>query len=361
MGGDMSALSLKRVPSSVFAFLTVFALGGPAAVAQTLQGDYDKAIEQGYTPYDAERRARASETERNTPYEQQIGAGQRSTADPRAAYEKRPPLPAGNNPLLGKWRVLPAERSGLANLDSLLGLAPLMDALNCPTQTYDFRETVSADAAGNAVDQVGYRRGDANNRVAVLGTRGPRLMVFEFVGPDRIRSTFNSQCVYARVGPANATAALSGASPGAQAKAPVRAAGGGIANSGVNFGASIETVRQSLSGRAVSLLPARHMGDRYRLVALGDFSDLDPRIKQMTYEFDAPEGPGAKLTGVVVTYARDGSAQSAVYSERAATLSKKYPLAPQSATKMEASVANTVVSVIDDLTFSQVYEIYRTR
>jgi hypothetical protein len=143
---------------------------------------------------------------------------------------------------------------------------------------------------------------------------------------------------------------------------PLRAAAPparGIANSGVNFGASIATVRQSLAGRTLELLPARHNGNWYRLVAGGNFSDIDPRLVRLTYEFDATEGPAAKLIGVVLTYARDNAAESTVYSERASTLAKQYPLAPLSQTKMEATVAGTVVSVIDDATFGQVYELYR--
>ena len=141
--------------------------------------------------------------------------------------------------------------------------------------------------------------------------------------------------------------------------APGSALAQGIANSGVNFGASIATVRQSLAGRTVEILPARHNGDWYRLVVGGNSSDLDPRLVRLTYEFDAPESPAAKLIGVVLTYPRDGAAQSAVYSERVSTLSKLYPLAPQSPTKMEANVSGTVVSVIDDAVWVQVYEIYR--
>jgi hypothetical protein len=139
------------------------------------------------------------------------------------------------------------------------------------------------------------------------------------------------------------------------------AAGGGIAKSGVNFGASIATVRQSLAGRPVEILPATDdLGWHHLVACCEEFSDIDPRLLRLTYLFDAPEGPAAKLIGVVLTYARDSAAQSAVYSERASTLSKRYPLAPKSPTKLAAKVSGTVVSLLDDAKFGFVYESYRT-
>ncbi len=136
---------------------------------------------------------------------------------------------------------------------------------------------------------------------------------------------------------------------------------GGIANSGVNFGASIETVRQSLAGRPVEVLPALHHGNWYRLVANGRFLEIDPRVIRLSYEFDAPEGPSATLIGIILTYARDNSSQSLVYSERVSALSKRYPLALQSPGQMEASVAGMVICLIDDSNWSQVHEVYRKR
>jgi hypothetical protein len=116
-----------------------------------------------------------------------------------------------------------------------------------------------------------------------------------------------------------------------------------------------------LAARRVSYLPGRHNGNLYRFVAMGDVSDIDQRIQRVTDEFDAPEGPTAKLMGVVIRYARDGAAQSAVYGERVATMSKHYPLASQSPTRMQANVTDMTVSVIDDATFISVHEVYRKR
>ncbi|HTD91585.1 MAG TPA: hypothetical protein VK663_13035, partial [Burkholderiales bacterium] len=184
------------------------------------------------------------------------------------------------------------------------------------------------------------------------------LMEFDFEGPNRIRSTVSYDCMFTRVGPATAVAARAGA-PASSARA---AAGGGIANLGVNFGAAIDAVRQSLAARRVSVLPARHNGNHYRLVADGDFADIDRRIQRVGYEFDAPEGPAAKLTGVVITYARDnGGAQSVVFGERAATMSKQYPLAPQSPTHWQANMQGTMISLIDDANANAVHEVYRVR
>jgi tetratricopeptide (TPR) repeat protein len=173
---------------------------------------------------------------------------------------------------------------------------------------------------------------------------------------------------FARKGCELKSPACERAAPAARTPAPAPAPAGmqsatdsgGIANSGVNFGASIATVRQSLAGRRIEILPATDNLGWHRLVACCDeFSDIDPRLVRLTYEFDAPEGPAAKLIGVVLAYRRDSSTQSAVYSERVSTLSKRYPLAPQTPTKLEANVSGTVVSLIDDAKFGLVYESYR--
>lgn len=356
----MNALSRKVVANFAFAFLTLLAVCGSAAFAQTRQGDYDQARREGASPDVANRRALDNEAERARWSEQQHAAQQRKFAEARASYEKQPPLPASRNPLLGKWQLQRAI-SGPPNSIAALGAA--LAAQTCADKFMDFRETVRADASGNTLDQVSYRGG--GNRVAVLGTRGEPLMVFDFVDPNRIRYVFNVECIFTRVGPANGVAARAGepatsanAAPAASARA---AAGGGIANLGVNFGVSIDAVRQNLAARRVSILPARHNGNHYRLVADGEFSDIDPRIKRIGYEFDAPEGPAAKLSGVVITYTRDGGTQSVVYSERATAMSRQYPLAQQSPTQMQASVTGTTVSLIDDANASAVYEVYRVR
>jgi hypothetical protein len=288
-------------------------------------------------------------------------AARREVAEARRMWEKQPPLAPNRNPLLGKWVL---QRSNSPTQNTLLGVIAQAGALSCGILfgegVIEYRETVLADGAGNALDQVQYR--GANNRVAVLGTRGVQLAVFDFEGPNRIKPA-GFDCTLVRAGPP-AMASLRDASPqaGAPAAAPRPAVGGGIAGLGVKFGFTLEAVRQNLAARRVSLMPARHNGDNYSLVAGGDFTDIDQRIKRVAYQFDAPESPAAKLVGVVIMYARDnGGAQSAVFSERAATMSKQYPLAPQSPTKLEASVPGAIVSLIDDPTFSQVYEIYRVR
>ncbi len=190
-------------------------------------------------------------------------------------------------------------------------------------------------------------------------------MEFDFEGRNRIRSTVSYDCLFTRVGPATAVAARAGApaasanaAPDASARAVV---GGGIANLGVDLGASLDAVRQYLAARRVPTLPARHNGNLYRLVTDGEFPGIDPRIKRVGYEFDAPEGPAAKLSGVVITYTRDGGTQSVLYSERATAMSMHYPLAQQSPTQMQAAVPGVMVSLIDDANASAVYEVYRVR
>lgn len=395
----MNARSRGVVPNLVIAFFTMLAPYGPAALAQSPAEQQRMEYERQQREYwRAQEAKRMEEHRRQQQYQEEqrrqreqheaekkryLGApsggsytppspsgddsaeARRAVAEARATWEKQPPLPASLNPLLGKWQL---QRASGAAQNSLLGMLANPGAITCPVLfgegVLDFRETVLADAAGNAMDQVRYRGG--GNRVAVLGTRGVQLMVFDFEGPSRIKSAFYD-CVLLRMGPATTVAARAGA-PAAAAAANAAsatsaraAAGGGIANLGVNFGASIDAVRQSLAARQVSLLPARHNGNHYRLVADGEFSDIGGRIKRVAYEFDAPEGPAAKLSGVVITYTRDGGAQSVVYSERATAMSKQYPLTQQSPTQLQAAVPGAMVSLIDDANASAVYEVYRVR
>lgn len=355
----MNALSRKLILKGVFAFLTLLVLCSPAAHAQTRQGDYDQARREGYSHSDANRRAIDKEAERDRWSAEQSAAEERQLAKARAAWEKQPPLAASRNPLLGKWQL---QRATGGPPNSIFALGTALDTLTtCGDNFIEFRETVRVDASGKTLDQASYR--GSGTRVAVLGTRIEPLMVFDFVDPNRIR--YRSICVYTRVGPATSVVTRAGA-PATSANAapdasPRAAAGGGIANLGVSFGAAIDAVRQSLAARQVSLLPARHNGNHYRLVADGEFSDIDRRIKRVAYEFDAPEGPAAKLSGVVITYARDGSAQSVVYSERVTAMSKRYPLEQQSPTQMQAAVPGAMVSLVDDVNASAVYEVYRAR
>lgn len=190
-----------RRPQLVFACLTVLVVSGSAAFAQTRQGDYDNFRRQGYSPDEANRRALDKEAERDSWSAEQRAASQRKFVEARASYEKQPPLPASRNPLLGKWQLQRAI-SGPPNSIAALGAA--LAALACMDNFMDFRETVLADSAGNTLDQVSYRGG--GDRVAVLGTRGERLMVFDFVDPNRIRYVFNVECIYTRVGPATTVA-----------------------------------------------------------------------------------------------------------------------------------------------------------
>jgi hypothetical protein len=363
-GGSMSARSQGVVPKLAFAFIFAFqvalVLPGATAFAQTRQGDYDSYRQQGYSHSDANRRALEKEAERDRWHAEQTVEEKRRVAKARATWEKQPPLAASRNPLLGKWQL---QRASGGSPNSIFALGTALDTLTtCGDNVIEFRETVRADASGRTLDQVSYRGG--GNQVAVLGARVEPLMVFEFVDPNRIR--YRLICNYARVGPANTVAARAG-TPAASADvvapdAPARVpAGGGIANLGVNFGDSLDVVRQNLAARRVSQVPGRHNGDHYRLVAMGEFPGIDRRVNRIAYEFDAPESPAARLIGVVISYARDGAAQSAVYSERVATMSKHYPLAPQSPTQMQANVAGMTVSLIDDNRFSSVHEIYRKR
>lgn len=280
------------------------------------------------------------------------------------ALLKAPPLAAERNVLLGTWRLDGGARQSdgsdigflkefLANPFQLLCTVSFGSGISFTPTTYSISGLPKA--LGGAV---AYRSGGTQAIAAIVIDRQVQSMLFEIAGPNRIVSAVGS-CPLVRVGARRVEAV--GNAAAASSGAPRRAAGGGIANSGVSFGASIETVNQSLAGKPVSILSGTYDGGLYRLVADGDFPDIDSRVIRMGYEFDAPEGPGARVTGVMVVYRRDRSAKSAVYAERVSALSQKYPLAPQSPTKMEGSVPGLVVSVIDDAIFEYVYEFYRAR
>ncbi len=120
----------------------------------------------------------------------------------RAAWEKRPPLPADRNPLLGRW-TRPATNA--KSSDPFAGLQALMKGGLCEALfgggIFEFRpdKLVGMDARTPAqeLDKVEYR-GDAKH-VVVLPKTTVKLMEFDFEGPNRIRWA-SQNCVLVRAG-----------------------------------------------------------------------------------------------------------------------------------------------------------------
>ncbi len=121
----------------------------------------------------------------------------------RQSWQKRPPLPAERNPLLGKWTRPASARTNssdpFAQLGAMLqgGLCELMFGGG---GVFEFRSDrlVGSDARTREqeLDRVEYR-GDAK-RVVVIPQTTFKLIVFDFEGPNRINWA-GQDCVLVRV------------------------------------------------------------------------------------------------------------------------------------------------------------------
>lgn len=153
-----------------------------------------------------------------------------------AELQKRPPLAAAKNRLLGVWQVPRRAASPTIAGDPLStmmlgmisgGLCSIM--FNGDRIEFTPERWISTDSAGrDDLGPVSYRA--VNGGVAVLPAQGVQIMMFEVLGPDRIRLVEGSDnCILDRVGPAQSAIAPGpsrAATPGAQASnpAPARAA-----------------------------------------------------------------------------------------------------------------------------------------
>lgn len=183
------------------------------------------------------------------------GAGQ-SVGDKasaaRATWEKRPPLPADRNPLLGKWTRPASARSNSS--DPFAGLAALAKGGLCEALfgggTFEFRadKLVGMDerTKEQELDKVEYR-GDAKH-VVVLPKTTFKIIEFDFDGPNRISWT-GQNCVLVRVGnsPPSASAAAGTVAASAMPAAANSYAkpGGGV----LSLSVGAPSAKSSLSGR----------------------------------------------------------------------------------------------------------------
>ena len=120
-----------------------------------------------------------------------------------AELRKRPPLPAAQNRLLGRWR---APRSPAASdpFAALLagGAAVSLCSLMFAEGEVEFGPTrwATTDAAGR--DDLGpasYRAASAN-AVAVLPDQGVQMMVFDILDANRVQLSGDASCILSRVG-----------------------------------------------------------------------------------------------------------------------------------------------------------------
>jgi hypothetical protein len=178
----------------------------------------------------------------------------------RRNWQKKPPLPADRNPLLGKW-TRPASTRGDPNdpFAQLKALAKdgMCEVLFGSGGVFEFRpdRLVGMDARTpeEELDRVEYR-GDAKH-VAVLPKTTLKLIEFDFDGPNRIHWT-GQNCVLVRVG-ATPTDAAAAAPPKVANAAPAAAAASRPSSGGtllLSVGATSPT--DKVAGRKLWVLKA---------------------------------------------------------------------------------------------------------
>ena len=211
-------------------------------------------------------------------------------------------------------------------------------------------------------------RGNAQS-VAVLPKEFLRLLVFEFVAPDRVRESMASatsgdvaKCEFVRVGavasgttaaPTGRSAASSSVPSGAAAAPPAQVASAAPTRSTLSR-PSPEVCRQTLLDKlgTVGVNQVRAMSDvRYKEIAIegkvpntnnlridlrGSACD-DPRIKATLYDFDA----NGMLQSITYVWERPaGPAPAPIFQERVKTLSLHHSLPPpQSPGRLQADTS----------------------
>jgi hypothetical protein len=135
-----------------------------------------------------------------------VGGGNAAAAQAiekaRRDFEKQPKLPAERNRLLGRWKLDTAKPGPSNELMALLGAGSVCEML-WGTAAWEFQPAAlrHVDAMGNMVIGAEYR--GSSERVAVLPREFFRLLVFDFVGPDRVREVLTSgagACEFVRMG-----------------------------------------------------------------------------------------------------------------------------------------------------------------
>jgi hypothetical protein len=281
----------------------------------------------------------------------------------RRNYEKQPPLPAERNRLLGRW-TLDTRKRPANMLEELAGALGNNCALLWGSGVWEFRpkQLVGDSRAPAMVIDTEYR-GNANT-VAVLPKEFFRLLVFEFLGPDRVRETVTASelatCEFVRVGAA-APAAAGGATPSGVVKAgapqaPALAAatpssrpdadGKGCPT---NLLDQVGRARLPDAQRAVMArfanVQSRTLGNgNSQLLANGSRCD-DPRLAATLYEFSA----AGVLQQVTLMWKRAGGpVPSPIFTERASTLARDFNApAPQQPGALDVTLKDRRIQLRD--------------
>lgn len=273
----------------------------------------------------------------------------------RRNYEEQPPLPADRNRLLGRW-TLDTKRKPANMLEELGGALGNNCALLWGAGVWEFRpkQLVGDSRAPAMVIDTEYR-GNAN-AVAVLPKEYFRLLVFEFIGPDRVRETITASelatCEFVRVGAAaqaaGAGATHSGAVKPGTAQGPAIAAATPSTRSDAdakgcptNLLDQVGRARLPDAQRAVLArfpnVQSRTLGNgNTQLLGSGSRCD-DIRLNATLYDFDA----NGTLQSITLMWARPGGpAPAPMFSERIKTLSLHHALPPpQSPGRLQADTS----------------------
>ena len=179
----------------------------------------------------------------------------------RASWEKRPPLAADRNPLLGRWTRPTSTRN---SSDPFAGLQALVKGGMCEALfgggVFEFRtdKLVGMDerTREQELDKVEYR-GDSKH-VVVLPRTTLKLMEFDVEGPNRISWT-GQNCVLVRAGNASAGAsaapsASGAAGPVAKAAAPSAPPPAASSNGVLEFSVGAPSPTNNVVGRKLWVL-----------------------------------------------------------------------------------------------------------
>ena len=266
----------------------------------------------------------------------------------RRLVEQLPPLPVAGNPLLGRWRKLPAPPPR----NSFEALGRLGTDVTCALiagdgPSFEFRADALVHGA-RAMDSMRYYRGNAGVFFA-LGERYLRLLAFEFDGRDRIT---NGPCRFERVSGGAATVS----------SAPSRPVGLGCAGPVTRLGVdTVASVERDIKARGGSVSFGSGRLGKFRMSALsGDYADAGANVSAVSYDFDAP-GPTGKTVAVTIARRAVSTPEfDRMLAERKASIAASIgPLQQQSATEFQASASSCRLNLTINPGTSYLYETYQ--
>ena len=268
-------------------------------------------------------------------------------AENRRLVQQLPELPPESNPLLGRWRNIPAPPPSNI-LEDLMGLG---SAVACTLIAgegpfFEFRADALVHGA-RTMDSMRYYRGKDGVLFAV-GERYVGVLAFELDGRDRIS---NGTCSFERVGAA-------AAAPSPSSKPPAGPVCGiPTTRLGVDTVASVERDIEARGGSASSS-PGGLAKLRMSTLS-GDYADVGNAMA-VNYDFDSTDPAGKMVAVTIVRHAMSTPEFDRMLAERKATITAGVgPLQQKSATELQASAANGHLTLITNAPVWFLYEVYR--